>query len=39
VWHLGEGSGSGATTVTVTVSTEAAGSDCIFQGTAEVITS
>jgi hypothetical protein len=39
VWHLGKGSGSGATTVTVTVSLAATGSECIFQGTAEVITS
>jgi hypothetical protein len=39
VWHLGQGSGSGAKVITVTVSTEATGSNCIFQGTAEVITS
>jgi hypothetical protein len=38
VWHLGQGSGSGAKVITVTVSTEATGSNCIFQGTAEVIT-
>ena len=37
--HLGTGSGSGATTITVTFSTAATGSQCIFQGTAEVITS
>jgi hypothetical protein len=38
VWHLGQGSGSGAKVITVTVNTEATGSNCIFQGTAEVIT-
>lgn len=35
-WHLGEGSGSTALVATVTASTEATGSDCIFQGTAQV---
>jgi hypothetical protein len=38
-YHLGKGSGSGATTITITLNTEATGSQCIFQGTAEVITS
>ncbi|HEY2641577.1 MAG TPA: hypothetical protein VGI66_17040 [Streptosporangiaceae bacterium] len=37
-WHLGQGSGTGAKVITVTVSTEATGSQCILQGTAEVIT-
>jgi hypothetical protein len=39
VWHLGAGSGPGSKTVTVTVSAHARGTDCIFQGTAEIITS
>jgi hypothetical protein len=37
--HLGTGSGSGATTITVTLNVHATGSQCIFQGTAEVMTS
>lgn len=36
-FHLGEGSGSGAKAITITVSTEATGSECVFQATAEVI--
>ena len=36
-WHLGEGSGSGSKVIDLTVSTEATGSNCIFQGSAEVI--
>lgn len=35
-WHLGEGSGSTAVVVTVTVSTEATGTSCIYQGTAQL---
>jgi hypothetical protein len=38
VWHLGQGSGSGAKVINVTAETEATGSSCIFEGTAEVIT-
>jgi hypothetical protein len=37
-WHLGKGSGTGAQVITITVTTEATGSNCIFQGTAQVIT-
>ena len=37
-FHLGQGSGGGAKVITVTVSDHATGSNCIFQGTAEVIT-
>jgi hypothetical protein len=36
IWHLGEGSGGSAELITGTVSTEATGSDCIFQATAQV---
>jgi hypothetical protein len=36
-FHLGEGSGPGARVITVTISTEATGSTCVYQGTAEVV--
>jgi hypothetical protein len=39
VWHLGIGSGAGAEVITVTVSYEATGSNCIVQGTADVVPS
>lgn len=39
VWHLGQGTGAGAKVITITVSMEDTGTDCIFQGTAEVTTS
>jgi hypothetical protein len=38
-FHLGLGSGSGSKVITITVSTEATGSNCVFQGFAEVMTS
>jgi hypothetical protein len=38
-FHLGMGSGSGAISATITISTHVLGSQCNFQGTAEVITS
>jgi hypothetical protein len=38
VFHLGQGSGAGAKVITITISTHATGSNCIFQGSAEVIT-
>jgi hypothetical protein len=38
VFHLGQGSGTGARLITITISTHAAGSNCVFQGTAEVST-
>jgi hypothetical protein len=37
-WHLGQGSGTGAKVITITISTHATGSNCIFQGTGEVMT-
>jgi hypothetical protein len=39
VWHLGQGSGAGADVITVTISFRANGSNCVLQGTAQVITS
>ena len=35
--HIGEGSGSGAEAITITINTEATGTKCVFQATAEVI--
>jgi hypothetical protein len=37
-FHIGTGTGSGAQVITVTVNWEDGGSDCIFQGTAEIAT-
>lgn len=36
-FQLGKGSGAGASSITVTISTEATGSECVFQASAEVI--
>jgi hypothetical protein len=36
-FQLGAGSGAGASSITVTISTEATGSECVFQVSAEVI--
>jgi hypothetical protein len=38
-WHLGSGSGTGAVVIAVTISTHATGTSCIFQGSAQVMTS
>ncbi len=37
-WHLGEGSGPGAKLITINMTTVANESNCVYQGTAEVIT-
>jgi hypothetical protein len=38
-WHLGRGSGVGAMVITITASVQDTGSSCIFQGSAQVMTS
>ena len=38
-YHLGRGSGPGAQVIAITISTEATGSNCIYQGFAQVMTS
>jgi len=38
VYQLGEGSGASAKVINITISTHATGTNCIFQGTAEVVT-
>jgi hypothetical protein len=39
VWHLGQGSGTGSEEITITISYRDTGSNCILQGTAQVMTS